>query len=525
MYRRDFFMSRLPSQDGCVPKVTPVEETQANLIKTLAAEIKIRKALDGRYGCSVVDFHSLASGLPHKTALVVLKFLGIPEAVVDFFARFLAAKLNIGPSVRGTRDRILTRACGVPDRHGLELLLTEAVMFFAELAVKKKTGAYLYRLGSKCYFVGTEEQNDRAMEELAVFSEHTKLDFDDVVTQPEHLDIGFLELAGDTITIKNGTVDAYARRVKQQLCAQETVYDWVRVWNSRIGNYAAHLFGPLVNLFGKSHLEAVKSAHKQMFDIILEGSHLNIHVEKMLRARSDFARANTSLALEAIIYLPQSFGGLGVKNPLITLNLARDISSDPSEIIQEYLDVEGKYYEAALSNWAALKPEHISRKLSAIFHNNDEGIAAALGQDCAFGTFMTKASLTKHREYALFPHLPLTLLRDAIPVLTFPSPFQDRRAPYLVGFYNTLLEEPIENIIASERVSDEVRNCGSMKYWDHLDAYDRWVLQMYGDECFERYGTLEVWLEEYVPRICMILARGGGWDSGDDESSDMTSLA
>jgi hypothetical protein len=244
----------------------------------------------------------------------------------------------------------------------------------------------------------------------------------------------------------------------------------------------------------------------------------------MLRARSVFACTNTSLALEAIIYLPQAFGGLGVKNPLITLNLACDISSDPSEIIQEYLDVESRYYEAALSNWSALKPEHISTKLSAVFHNNDESITAALGEDCAFGTFMTKASLTKHREYALFPHLHLTLLRDVIPVPTSPPFFKDRRAPYLVGLYNTLLEEPIDNIIASERVSDEVRNCGSMKYWDHLDAYDRWVLQMYGDECFERYGTLDVWLEEYVPRICMILARGGRWDGGDDDSSDMTSV-
>ena len=526
IYKRDFFMSRLPSRDGSIPKVTPVEQVQASLIKTLAAETKVRKALDNRYGCSVVDFHSLVSALPHKTVLVILKFIGVPEAVVDFFARFLAAKLNIGPSVRGTRDRVLTRACGVPERHGMELLFTEAVMFFAELAVSKKTGAYLYRLGSKCYFIGTEEQNDQAMRELTLFSEHTKLDFDDVVTQPEQLDIGYLRLAGDAISINNSKVVSYAYRLKKQLAMQTTVYDWVRVWNGTIGNNGAHLFGPLVDLFGKSHLEAVKAAYKQMFDIIFDGGSLTACVKRMLNRRSEFARTIPALALEAIIYLPRAFGGLGVVNPLIIFSLSRNISSDPNEAIQEYLDVETKYYEAAQANWSTLKPEHISKKLNAVFNNNDDEIAAALGQDCAFGNFMTKAALTRHREYALFPHLPLTLHRgpsDPPPPLYYYS--TDRRVPYLVGLYHTLLEEPVDDVMASERVSNGVRHCGNMKRWYDLESYDRWVLQMYGDECFERFGSLNVWCEGYVPRICMALARGGGWDErSDDSSSDMTSI-
>src|SRR5690242_1159910 len=284
VYSRDFFMSRLPTQDGCRPKVTPVKDVQANLIKTVATELKVRTALDGGAGCSIVDFHSLVTALPHKTILVVLKVLGIPEVFVDFFSRFLGANLNIGPSVRGTRDRVRARACGVPERHGMELFFTEAVMFFAELAISNKTGLPLYRLGSKCYFVGTEEQNDQAMQELSVFSEHTNLDFHDVLPQPGRVDIGFLELSGDATVIRSSLVDAYAYRVKRQLAALNTVYDWVRIWNNTVGVYAAHLFGPLIDLFGKSHFEAVKISYKRIFDIIFEGSNLMDHIKGMLRA-------------------------------------------------------------------------------------------------------------------------------------------------------------------------------------------------------------------------------------------------
>ena len=520
IYKRDFFMSRLPTQDGCRPKVTPTEEVQANLIKTLAAEIKLRKALDGQYGCTVVNFHSLATALPHKSVLVVLKFLGVPEAIVDFFARFLGANLNIGPSVRGTRDRIFTRTCGVPERHGLELLFTEAVMFFAELAVSKRTGVHLYRLGARCYFVGTEEQNDQAMQELTTFSKHTKLDFDDVLTQPEQLDIGFLELTGDAITIKDSLVEAYALHAKKQLSEQTTVYEWVRIWNSTVGIYVSHLFGPLVDLFGKLHLEAVKAAYKRILDIIFEDSNLTDHVKGMLRARSDFARTSSPLALEAIVYLPQSFGGLGVKNPLVALNLARNITSDPNAIVQEYLDVETKYYEAALNNWSALKPEHISKKLNHIFQSNAEATTAALDTAAVDCTFMTKNSLSKHREYALFPHLPLTLLHD-----TIPPPPQYTRIPYLTGLHQALLNEPVDNITASERVHDKVRECGPMKRWGQLDPQDKWVLQMYGDECFERYGTLNIWHERFVPKFCMMLVRETDPYSLDDDSTSYTSAS
>ncbi|KAJ4381577.1 hypothetical protein N0V86_002941 [Didymella sp. IMI 355093] len=529
VYKQDFFMNRLPTRCGCRPKILSAEEVQANLIKTLAADIKLRTAFDGQVTCSVVDFHSLASALPHKTVLTVLKFLGVPEVFVDFFARYLAADLNIGPSVRGTRDRVLSRACGVPDRHGMELLFTEAVMFFVELAVVKKIGVPLYRVGSMCYFIGTEKQIDAVSQELASFSQHTKLDFDDVSVQPECLGIGFLELSADVPIIKQSAVEAHARRVKNKLAAQTTVLDWVAVWNSTMGNYAGHLFGPLIDLFGKHHLHAVKAAYHKMFDIIFEGGPgLTHHVQTMLCARSDFARTSSPLALEAIIYLPQSFGGLGVKNPLVPLTLARNISSDPNTMIKDYFDTETKYYNTALKNWSALTPEHISRKRTAVFPGgNDQAVATSRDADSGPAGFMTKEDLTRHREYAPFPHLP-TLSCEIPPTLSHPStpPPHTRLVPDLLDLYQALLHEPVDDVIVSERIRDAVRECGSCKRWEELRKEDQWVLMMYGDECFARFGGLDIWCERFVPTIAMEIARGveGVADEDGTSYSSMTSM-
>ncbi|KAF3032442.1 hypothetical protein E8E11_001632 [Didymella keratinophila] len=494
VYKRDFLMSRLPTVDGCRPKIVPSEDVQAHLIKVLAAEIKLRAAFDGQPTCSVVDFHSLASALPHQTSLTALKFLGVPEAFIDFFARYLAADLNIGPSVRGTRDRVLTRACGVPDRHGLEILFTEAVMFFAELAVFKKTGLPMYRLGSRCYFVGTDKQNEVVAQELAGFSQHTKLEFDDVSVQPERLQIGLLELSGNAPVIMQSAVETYAHHVKSRLSASTTVFDWIRVWNSTAGTYAAHLFGPLVDLFGQDHLQSVKASYHEMFNIIFgSGSGLTSHVQDMLRARSEFARTSSPLALEAIIYLPQSFGGLGVKSPFVALNLDGKIDCDAEDMIKDYLDTETKYYDAALENWSALTPDNITKKHAAVFPDgNDDAIAASRDPDSDPTAFMTKEALTRHREYALFFHLPHRLLHD-YNFCAPPPPPSYVHLPNLLGLYRALLNTSGEDVIVSERIKEEVRESGPCKRWEKLSREDQWVLMMYGDECLGRFGGLDVW--------------------------------
>lgn len=536
-YNREIFLSRLPTLDGCRHTITPVEEVQAKMIKTLAAELKIRAALDGQVSCSVIEFRSIASSLPHQVILTTLKLMGVHEVVVDFFSRFLGANLSIGSNAHISSERVLTRTCGVPERHTMELLLTEAVMAFAELAVKKKTGAYLYRLGSRCYFVGTEEQNNQAIQELHEFSTHTMLEFDLVPAEPGSLHIGFLDLTGSSVTINRSEVEAYAIRTKKLLSSQTTLYDWIRVWNNTLGTYSAHHFGPLIDGFGKPHLFAVQDSYKHIFSTIFGDGNLTSHIKNMLCARSDIARAMPPLALEALIHLPHAFGGLGVKNPLITLNLARPIDVSPHPLIEEYLKAETTYYKEAAANWSILSSAQIDKKATHVFANDADAMSAAVRPVGSSQTFISKERLTRHREYALFHFLPDSLIfptppaRDAPPPHPPPPPPpppppREILLPYLIGLYRALMDENVDEVSASQMVKLKVGEARHGKRWAELAEEVKWVLGVYGEECCEWWGGMEIWCEELVPKAILMAVRGEDMSGdGDDDSSSMTSVA
>ncbi|KAJ4371307.1 hypothetical protein N0V83_004524 [Neocucurbitaria cava] len=534
-YYRTFLMSRIPLLDGCTPKVTCPQEVQAKLIKTLAVEAKVREAIDGKAHAFAPRFD--ASSLPHKTILTVLKFLGVPQTFLDFFTRFLEARLNIGPAVRGTPDRILQRACGVPIGHGLEMLFSEAILFFLELSVFQKTESYMYRLYDKCYFVGTEEQQTKALQETTKFASTMGLSFrmggGKMLIGCLTMDTlgSFSSPAMASFEIDHPTVLAYANRVKVQLDACTTVLDWVRIWNRTIGTYASHLFGPLsATVFGKAHLEDVKGVYNTVFSIIFNGGNLTAHVKTLLNTHIKRGLSDPPFALEALIYLPQAYGGLGVKNPFVTFNLAfnmRDGNPWDGNFLglDDYFKREEAYYKRAAETYALCTPEQRLAKIEDMSSNNTfstsndkDQIHAALGlPDRDLATFMTRPELFAHRERISYPML------DSPP---FPHPFKTGANPMLLDVYRDLLYEPSDTPPISSRVLDDVRRLagtGDMKPWRKLSEEDKWMLQLYGDECFERYGMLEIWWREGVPGEVYKAVRGHVWSDGDDEDSDASS--
>jgi hypothetical protein len=506
-------MSRLPVSGGCSPDVTPPEEVQASLIKTLAVERLLRAGLDGQVHAGSAHFKSPASSLSHQTVLTVLKFIGVQQTSLDIFERFLSVKLNIGPELRGAPDRILPRARGMPEGHALEMFFTEAVMFFLELAVYQKTHSMLYRLNDRCYFVGTEQQYEEYKEQVLSFAKVIGLQVELVDEQS----IGFFNL--DT-GIDSRKVVAYAHRVKKQLQTCKSVFDWVRVWNSTAGTYAAHLFGPLAEVFGKAHHENVKKAYDLIYDIIFDGGSLTTHVEQILAPHLKPGLVDHTFSIEALIYLPQEYGGLGVKNPFIAISLAKTYNEDPNNEIIGYLNEEDLYYKRASDSYAQLDAEAHARKLELIFNNDKVRIDAALGPERDLNVFMTKEELIANREGLMYPILPSA---PGAP------PFYPCFRPTLDTVYNNLLREPSESFARSEKIRDEVSRLedkGDMKSWRSLSDEDKWVLQLYGDECFEKFGGLEIWCGECVPQEVLKLVRGAAWDEADDSSScsSMTEL-
>jgi hypothetical protein len=395
-YTRHFFLARLPNRNGCTPSSVSQDETQAVLLKTLAAELRLHEAFDGSVHGMTANFEAFASSLPHQTILTVLKFLGVPQRWLEFFTRFLSVPLNMGPIVRGTSDQILTRERGVPLGNGFESFFGEAILFFLDLVAHQKTGAYLFRLRDKCFFVGKEEQRNIAITETHNFAKVMGLTVqttDNLAAKP----IGLLRLADcrdakaehKTFWIDTAGVDTYALRVKKQLDACSTALSWIRTWNSTIGTYASHLFGPLANVFGKAHVDAVTKAYNRIHDLIFDDSNLTAHVKTLLATHLGRPLTDPPLALEAIMYLPLAYGGLGVKNPYVTLNLARDMPEHPGQGLDKYLEHERKYYELAEANFNRMTPEKRAEKLSLIFHDDKARIATVFGADVDLTKFLT----------------------------------------------------------------------------------------------------------------------------------------
>jgi hypothetical protein len=518
-YMHDFFMWRLPKHYGRTPKVLPLEDVQANLLKILAVELTLQTAFGGDTHVSARKFDSLASSIPHKTIIAVLKFLGVPKACLHFFTLVLETKVNLGS------DKAFKCTRGVSARHGMEMLFSEAVLFFLELAVHQKTGSFLYRLYDRCYLVGTYEQVKAANEEMTQFCEIMGLKMHDDCANGK-LSIGFLTVdlqpsspKGTTTTFKidGDKVTAYAYRMKKTLGACSTVIEWVNTWNDTAGTYAAHLFGPLADVFGKPHLEAVKAAYNHIFSIIFDGSDLTTHVKTLLDPHIKGHFINSPLALDPFIYLPQSHGGLGVKNPFVVFSLAHKIHENPFAEIEKYLAEEDIYYSSAAQSYALLTPEQRQQKLVDIFGNDASRITTAfdLNPNCdpiPPIPFITKEDLFKDRARAAYPN----------------NSFMSA-PPSLVTLYHKLLNEPRDylRLPYAERVGSNLgrrsrRRRVQLLQHDRLSAEDQWVLKMYSEECIERYGTTKIWWAEGVPVGVYEALRGknasGGYDTDSDES-------
>jgi len=135
-------------------------------------------------------------------------------------------------------------------------------------------------------------------------------------------------------------------------------------------------------------------------------------------------------------------------------------------------------------------------------------------------------TVTQTRVRAQVPFLPLP---------PYPLPYSNAPIPNPINTYTMLLNPPltIAPNAVSDKIADEVgRLAGKldMRRLYKLSDEELWTLQLYGDECFERYGGLEVWHGESVPRDVLKLVRGavGGEDDGGDDdssvSSDMTDV-
>ena len=124
------------------------------------------------------------------------------------------------------------------------------------------------------------------------------------------------------------------------------------------------------------------------------GPSVTEHVKHMLSTRFD-----VSDTLDAFILMPESLGGLGLKNPFVPLLLLRPhMCKNPETCMWSFQKKEREEYKTAKENFESLIEKERRRVYGAVFlSEEDEGTEPALSWEDA-QTFMSFEDFIAYRE-------------------------------------------------------------------------------------------------------------------------------
>ena len=520
VYREDFFLSQLPASvyegaggydddeeydDDDFERKSP-KEIRQQLLRQLATELHLRRALDGEAAIVQSDFQWFGTALPHSTIIAVLRFVGIPEDWITFFIKFLEAPLNMAPvsDDPSASHQVRIRKRGVPMAHALEKFFGELVLFFLDLTVNQEVGTLLYRFHDDLWLCGKLEQCAKGWQRMERFAKITGLEFNlkktgsvyltaSPTTRDEDIasllpkgdvSIGFLRLdpsTGDWI-INQAEVDAHVRQLQKQLSNCTSILSWVQTWNSCIGRFFSHSFGDPANCFGRKHVDSILATYKRMQCAIFNGINGNgrnvtSHLKGMIAARFGV----TDIP-DAFIFMPEQLGGLGLRNPFISCFLVRDnVYEVPENCMLGFLKAEKEEYEAAKREFEERGEAGRRRVFHSIYPDaHDHALKTATKPAIAesdLHTFMSFEEFVRWREAA---------------------------SPGLCRVYKDLMRVPEKTEVEK---SNKVKDALCDRNLEDLDEETKWVLQFYAKELFEMCGELSIVDRNLLPLGILTILR------------------
>ncbi|CZR69054.1 uncharacterized protein PAC_18955 [Phialocephala subalpina] len=523
MYRKDFFLSQLPSSvtegsggyddeddaesDGwdAVPsnpgKKSP-KQVKQQLLRIMATEVELQKSINGRVAVVQSDFQWFGTSISHSSIYAVLRFVGMDEKWISFFRKFLEAPLNMGP-VSDQDEQVRIRKRGVPMAHALEKFFGELVLFFMDLAVNQEAAMLLYRFHDDLWLVGEPERCTRAWETMQQFSTVMGLELNKsktgsvFLTKEDELSyedselvarlpvgpvaIGFLNLDPESTdwVIDQKQVDAHVRQLSKQLAKAPNVLSWVQTWNSCIGRFFSHTFGEPANCFGRAHVDGILETYKRMQDDIFPGSNACKYLKGLIEERFSV----TDIP-DAFIFLPESLGGLGVRNPFISPFLVRDnVCESPSKLMEGFLKREAEAYHTCKREFEELSPQGRKRRLRIIYTDEyGEGDPSAVLEDA--DTFMSMKEFISVREST---------------------------SPELHSAWEELMEVPHKKeIVASSEVMQSLRSLTFSQpelRGNGMESEIRWILQMHEKELTEKCGGTSIVEKNLLPLGILTILR------------------
>lgn len=519
-YINDYFMTQLPSsvyegtggydgdeddEDDTTSK-SP-KEIKQQLLRQLATEIHLRRALDGEVAIVQSDFQWFCTSISHSTIFAVIRFMGVPEEWIVFFKKFLEAPLNMGPvsPESSSTPRVQIRKRGVPMAHALEKFFGELILFFMDLAVAQEADMLLYRFHDDLWLVGEPEKCALAWKTMEEFSAVMGLEFNRKKTGSVYLtrqeeakdseiaamlpkgtvSVGFLKLdakSGDWL-INQEEVDAHIKQLHKQLSSCTSVLSWVQTWNSCIGRFFSHTFGEPANCFGEKHVNSILNTHKRMQEILFDGEDGNgktvtEHVKYLIAKKF-----NVTDVPDAFIYMPEQLGGLGLRNPFSTLFMVRDyLKKDPREVMRKFIAEDLERYNEAKKEFEELGEKSRRRRFLEIWPKDLETVPDFPNNDR--DTFMSFSEYTKWREST---------------------------NKYLLLAYKELMQVPpkkeIKYTLEVENALKKLAVTQPELAPDKLDAEQKWIVQFHSKELFERCDGLSIVDKSLLPLGIMIMLK------------------
>lgn len=393
-YEKHFFMCQLPGsleaeveyyENGFDSRQKQRLNVKQLLLRTLGTELMVQRALHGEVAIVRSDLQWFATSTSHSLVLAVLRFFGVPPVWITFFQRYLEAPLRM-IHLEGSSAEVRIRKRGVPIGHIFQKFFGELIILAMDLAVEQEAEIRLYRLHDDLWLCGEPEKCAKAWKSVQQCAQIMGLEFnmsktgsvclsEDLAKKDRILAIlpegkvavGFLELDANTgeWVIDQRQVDAHIQQLQKQLAECKSVFSWIQTWNSCIRRFFGHAFGQPANCFGRRHVDMILETHRRMQHKLFghssaAGNSLTEYLKNLITEH--FGITNIP---DAFLYFPEELGGLGLRNPFISLLVIREnLERDPPKMLLNFFEVEKSVYESYKREFEALNEiERLSRAM------------------------------------------------------------------------------------------------------------------------------------------------------------------
>jgi hypothetical protein len=486
-FQNIFLLSSLPTSlsDGADPygeNNDQEDETKTGmgirqmLLRQIATDIIIRRALHGEVAVVQSDLQWYATGLPHSTLFAVLRFWGFPDDWLTFFKKFAEAPLRMSAT---PGEGVRTRQRGIPITDAFEKLFGECVLFSMDVVVNRASEMTLVRFHDDLWLSGEPTKCANAWQAIEEFVKTLGLDINTSKTGSVYFSktgkntelaekfpqgsvcMGMLKLSDDgEWTIDQKQVSAHCRQLKQQLGQCTSIISWVQTWNSCIGQFFQNVFGKPANCFGQAHVDAILDTHANLQRELFashDGSVTKYLCEQILH------RFGVEDIPGSFFFLPEEFGGLGLQNPFIPFFVLKDqLLKEPVERITNYQTTEHKNYKVLAETFAALSDSERQRRFKKVFDGNEKFAAVAEEEFFSFEEY------TLHCESYSYQ---LTLA------------------------YQDLMKKPnVQDIKLTNEIKpwfSELSHSHGMS-WEDLSSENKWIMHLYAEELKNRFGALSI---------------------------------